>query len=68
MSNVGGAAQQQSKDVDLAVGSLLVLVLDVNPDQRIFFGKSFSKMSGRCSTQNYASTIVHPGFLPLMYV
>jgi len=45
MSNVGGAAQQQSKDVDLAVGSLLVLVLDVNPDQRIFFGKSFSKMS-----------------------
>ena len=47
MSKGGGlAGSQGDKDVDLSIGSLLVLVLDINPDQRIFFGKSFSKMSG----------------------
>jgi len=47
MSKGGGlVGSQGDKDVDLSIGSLLVLVLDINPDQRIFFGKSFSKMSG----------------------
>jgi len=42
-AEVGGA--KADKDVDGVEGSLLVLVLDVNPDQRLFFGKSFSRMS-----------------------
>lgn len=47
MSKEGGfSGSQVDKDADLSIGSLLVLVLDINPDQRIFFGKSFSKMSG----------------------
>jgi len=47
MAKEGGfSGSQVDKDADLSIGSLLVLVLDINPDQRIFFGKSFSKMSG----------------------
>jgi len=42
-AEVGGA--KDDKEADEVEGSLLVLVLDVNPDQRLFFGKSFSRMS-----------------------
>ena len=42
-AEVGGA--KDDKDVDGVEGSLLVLILDVNPDQRLFFGKDFSRLS-----------------------
>jgi len=44
---MAGQLGGDSKEAELGVegGSLLVLVLDVNPDQRLFFGKAFSRMS-----------------------